>query len=325
MNNNIQELLLFENDNKNDKYWKQCWTIPKSNLSICGYSKAAYRSGFYIKELDFLLDAGPYLPKSPAHIFITHTHIDHCAMLPFTLFFNSLGKHEVYAPKETDKYIYNYVSSFVELNSLIPHGEYNPNDELYNFNGFSGPTEFVIDTKKCKIKVNVVICDHSVPTISYCFSEIKQKLKSEYKFKDRKEIIELRKNETIIVEDVGVPLFAYICDTSIKIFDNFPIILSFPVVFVECTFIYDDELNNAIYSKHIHWNHLLPYILKHSDITFVLIHFSLRYREEEIIKFFFQQQAMHNISNIKVWAGNTNKEWPDVDTIKTYLSEVETV
>ena len=35
--------------------------------------------GFYIPELNIMLDAGPTSLKNPDHIFITHNHVDHVA------------------------------------------------------------------------------------------------------------------------------------------------------------------------------------------------------------------------------------------------------
>jgi hypothetical protein len=39
-------------------HWKQKWSIPNTPWTITGYSRAAYRTGFYIPELDIMLDAG---------------------------------------------------------------------------------------------------------------------------------------------------------------------------------------------------------------------------------------------------------------------------
>ena len=62
-------------------HWQKKMTIPGTPWEICGYSRSAYRTGFYISGLDMMLDAGPQNFNKPTHIFITHTHIDHIACL----------------------------------------------------------------------------------------------------------------------------------------------------------------------------------------------------------------------------------------------------
>jgi ribonuclease Z len=104
-------------------------------------------------------------------------------------------------------------------------------------------------------------------------------------------------------------MFCYICDTSIAILSTYPQIFNYPIIIIECTFLYPDERENAVATKHIHWEELLPYVIQYSNIIFVLIHFSLRYKDAEILEFFNIQKDIHNISNIKVWAGETDTQF----------------
>ena len=65
-----------------------------------------------------------------------------------------------------------------ELNSLETN--YDPYSNLYRFNGYQDATSFRLVLKKQLYEVDVVLCDHTVPTLSYCFSEVKMKLREEY-------------------------------------------------------------------------------------------------------------------------------------------------
>jgi putative mRNA 3-end processing factor len=58
-------------------YWNKKLVLDKIKLTLTGYSRAAYRTGFYIPELGIMLDAGPQNFNKPSHIFITHAHADH--------------------------------------------------------------------------------------------------------------------------------------------------------------------------------------------------------------------------------------------------------
>lgn len=179
-------------------------------------------------------------------------------------------------------------------------------EDAYAYHGYAAPTTFRTSCNRHVLQVSVVLCDHAIPTISYCFSEVKKKLKAEFKDTPGQDIAELRKSGTEVTEERVTPVFAFICDTSIQILSDYPEILTFPVVFIECTFLLPDEQPNAAATRHIHWLDLRPFVLDNPDVLFVLIHFSLRYRDEQILAFFRQEQLVHELPNIKVWAGDTS-------------------
>jgi hypothetical protein len=297
----------------------------------------------------------------PQQIFITHTHGDHIANLPFTLI--GAGEHStsqhssslivlltcvldlhlcctvamhvcllactdeltepthIYAPAAAEGHIINYINALFEASSMRPIADLMVGQaDIYSYHGYDTPTTFRTSCNKTILEVSVVLCDHAIPTISYCFSEVKTKLKSEYKHTPGQDIGKLRKSGVTVTEEVVKPAFAFICDTSIQILTDYPDILSYPVVFIECTFLYPEERANAEATKHIHWMDLKPFVLAHPGVLFVLMHFSLRYKDVEILKFFEKEQSEERenddennnnnvvslLSNIKVWAGDTS-------------------
>ena len=58
------------------------------------------------------------------------------------------------------------------------------------------------------------------------------------------------------------------------------------MIVIECTFLLPDHKQQAEQSDHTHWLHLEEIVKSNPDVTFVLIHFSLRYKNDEILKFF---------------------------------------
>lgn len=84
----------------------------------------------------------------------------------------------VHGPQEAELHIKNYVSSMYELNSLT--SGYDPYHDLYSYRGYTNATSFQMKLRKQLYEVDVVLCDHSVPTVSYCFSQVRSKLKEEY-------------------------------------------------------------------------------------------------------------------------------------------------
>jgi ribonuclease Z len=68
-----------------------------------------------------------------------------------------------------------------------------------------------------------------------------------------------------------------------------------PVIIVECTFL-EAELHaeRAAKTKHTLWRDLEPVVRAQPDTIFVLIHFSLTYKEQ-YIRNFFQKLALPNV------------------------------
>ncbi|CAF1635469.1 unnamed protein product [Didymodactylos carnosus] len=147
------------------------------------------------------------------------------------------------------------------------------------------------------IKVRVFDMDHSVPCCGYGFYECRQKLKKEFQHLSGKDIGMLRKTNGVeVTEEVMIPLFAFMGDTTAVIFNEYgKELLQFPVIIVECSFI-DNDLHGerAADVKHIIWDELQPFVLQHPNTIFVLIHFSQQYKCEQI-KQFFQKLNLPNV------------------------------
>lgn len=280
-------------------YWQKHYKIPNTpSWNIYGYSRSAYRTGFYIPELSLMLDAGPQNFNNPDTILITHSHVDHIALLPFTLLENHDLKHvNIYGPEKATKYINNYIEAMFSVNCLNERKDL----DFYTYWGKENMDVFRIDMNKNDIEVQVFKCDHGIPTISYGLSQCKQKLKEEYLSLSGKEIGELRKSGIEITKEVKVKTLAYVCDTSIKVFEINPSILEYKTVFIECTFFMPDEIDHADERKHIHWETLKKYVMNYPDIFFVLFHFSQRYKDSEISAFFENEIKMNDIKNIYYW------------------------
>lgn len=282
--------------------WSNSYHLKRINMKLSGYSRAAFRTGFYIPELDIMLDAGPQNFNHPSHIFITHSHGDHVAELPFTFFETEPteeNKTQLYGPPGSKQFVVNYIQSTFEMNAMkkkLP-GE----GSFYDYTEvIPDLTNLHLNLKNNQILIKVIKCDHSVPTVSYLFRIIKKKIKDEYRNLSGKEIVELKNKNIEITKEVKQPLFAYICDCSIKTIEQHSLLLTdYPYVIVECTFLYEDDLQNAIDTQHIHWDQLKTYIKQHPNTTWILIHFSLRYKDEDIRTFF--EEKYQEYPNIHPW------------------------
>jgi len=139
--------------------------------------------------------------------------------------------------------------------------------------------------------------------LRYCFSEMRKKLKEEYKQLQGKDIGKLAKEGVDLYDMVAIPLFVFLGDTTAIIFKLHPEILKFPMIIIECTFFTEGQEKLAEESYHIHWNYIKDIVYSNPQIVFILTHFSLRYKSEEIISFFkaLEDNTEKPLKNIVVW------------------------
>lgn len=284
------------NRHKTDLYniWKYSRDINR--LKVHGHSRGSERSGFYIPELRLCLDSGIQMYFEPKHICITHCHTDHSFALPMILT-GIFTKPNVYVPNEHTHLFNNFTNTCYQLAA----GSISGISRNQTIIGVKPNDIFPI---KDNYYIKVYNLEHNVPTRGYGIFRIKQKLKEEYIGLSGKEIVELRKNGTEVTREIHEPVLTYICDTTINPLKTNENLLIFPHLLVECTFLissddrHADEIENA---KHIHWDHLLPIVKAHPEITFHLIHFSARYDDEEIDQFFQKECKTHGLTNVKPW------------------------
>lgn len=285
---------VIDSSKANNVFWEKKMTIPGTRWEIKGFSIAAYRTAFYIPTLNIALDAGSQFNKRPDHVFVTHTHLDHILSLPMSMMGLRGLKHthNIYAADSAIKGLEGFVKVSFATNSMCDR-DYS---ERWKFHGLIKGEKIPIKMSHDSMVVEVFECDHGIPTISYGFSNVKDKLKKEY-LEDKSSLKKLRENGVQITEKIEFKKFTFICDTSIKVFDMNPTILDYPVIFIECTFVLDEELENAHKTKHIHWSQLKPYVENNPQITFILFHFSKRYTENQLDSFF----KAENMKNLRWW------------------------
>ena len=293
-----------QNTNKDDneersnpiyKIWDihEPFTIPGTTFTIKGFSIAALRTNFYIKELNIMLDAGLASPTvSIEHLFITHGHSDHTANLPYHIYSKKENQTiQIYTPKESTDYARSFIesayiiSSDCDVKALGIKNEDLYIHKYYNLNSVTPGDTFNISIKSKNFVVEIIKCYHSIPCVGYGLSEIRQKLKDEYKNLNGKEIGELRKKGENIYYEQKLPFFLFLGDTSKEILKE-EALDKYKTIMIECTFIFDDDLDQADKTCHLHWKYLDEYIKKNSDKTFILYHFSQRYTKKELTDFF---------------------------------------
>ena len=150
-------------------------------------------------------------------------------------------------------------------------------------------------------EVQVVECPHRVPSVGYCVSEVKRKLKDEYLSLPGSEIAKLKAENIDLFRIQKKKQFIFMGDTTFKVFELHPEVFEYPVIFIECTFLSEGEERTALKRTHVHWNHLKPFVKQNPQCLFMLIHFTLALSEFDIEQFFDKETKQENIKNLGLW------------------------
>jgi len=302
------------------------WRFPKPyhNNVLTGRSRAAWHTSFMIPQLNLLLDAGLCINKiRPKHIFLTHGHSDHTLLAP------AFGKRDdppdVFCPAEMASVFeaFCHARTMLNLGGLITQDHLDAaegsdtDDSLLEGHPAASAGGFlnthlihpvaagnVVSLRRThNITAQAFACDHTVPCLGYVFQQTTQKLKPEYASLPGTELRRLRQQEGVeITAAITTPIFAFLGDTTAATLAADPEWLQdgIPVVITECSFLYESHRAQAAKTKHTIWSDLERVVRKWPRTTFVLTHFSLRYNESDVRKFF--KEMIDPPANIVVWA-----------------------
>ena len=293
------------------RQWRT-WTIPGTGLTLTGYSRANDKTFFHIPELNCCLDAGLCEGRQPEKVLLTHTHGDHVADLEF-LAGRAQGA-DIYVPRDTLGYVERYILARRELNHAAP---FDPSlaAETRLHPVEAGDTLSV--GKRDAYQVEVFDCIHKVPCVGYGFSRretrllpelaaLRERLAAEGRLGEfGREMAQRRKAGAAVEETILVPAFAFVGDTHASLFAQSPALLRYPVLITECTFLSESERERADRVGHTLWSQLRPFVVANPQTTFVLIHFSLRHSDQQVIEFFEEEVAAAppgELDNLVIWA-----------------------
>ena len=276
--------------------------IIKKRFTLTGFSEAARNTGFRIPELRFALDCGVLFQSTPECIFITHGHIDHTSEIAKTLIDTGTIHPKIFCPTKITERIRNVIHAFFVLTKNTDKPKVH---NKYSLTGVDSGTKIPLsydkkDKKRVSMFVEIIPCYHTVPCVGYGFSEVRRKLRPEFHGLSQEALntIKMRKdengNEIDISHDVEYPLFCFMGDTNERalycvendIIINNPVLEKYQTIIIECTFLDPEHYEHAKKDRHMHWSKLEPYVRSHPETRFILIHFSTRYSNDYIEKFF---------------------------------------
>ena len=292
---------------------ENCKSIELPNpakWTLQGHSKAGERTGFWIKQLKVVLDAGLSTYQSPKAIFLTHSHTDHSFEVTHIyegrekaiLKGKGKGKGKNHKIDERGRpivmqqccvpLIEKLINCTNDLSSGTPdYCIVNGIDPWYHRASYpflveptSSPSSsrYTIDSLQ-DIEIEVLEGFHSVPSVGYGFNTVTHKLKPELLElvkTDKNKFIELKQQyekegKSTTTRNV-VPQMVYYGDTNIRALIEREHWKKYPVVVIECTLFADKtRISPRQMDEHIHWDDIREVMSQHSNNHFVLIHTSM--------------------------------------------------
>ncbi|KAK4460317.1 beta-lactamase-like protein [Cladorrhinum samala] len=300
---------------------------PHHNLTLIGRSRAAWHTSFIIPQLSLLLDAGLCVnAQRPKHIFLTHGHNDHCLLTPAFVNKNrEKGGEDIYCPVEMAEPLGKFITGSRECNWSGDEEAKKKSDgkaggykilgvrsgDLVQLGDGQGQGQGQGATKG-GWSAEVVKCDHTIPCVGYVFGVTTRRLKDEFKGLKGDQIKKLREEEGVeVTAQVRTDVFGFMGDTTTKVFEEeengggggpmeAALERGIKVVITECSFLWEEHRAQAEKTKHTIWGDLEKVVRRWPGTVFVLMHFSMRYTNEDVARFFKEMEDPPG--NIVVWA-----------------------
>lgn len=252
---------------------------------IIGNSRSAKKTGFIIPALNIVLDGGNQFEGEINLILITHGHTDHVNQI-YPLIKNNNKNPTIITPERLTIHMQRYLDAYRSLtrtrNCAVNH---------ISIVGMNSESVYTYKRKGKEVwKIHSYQMDHSVPCNSYGIHLVSQRLQDKYKqeidkLNGKKEIgsylKSLKQQGLEINQEVETPYLFFGGDTSKESLPKIPFEL-YPHVMIECTFFEEEDYPLSIQKKHLHWKDLLGYVKIFKTTQFILIHFSAKYKMNQL-------------------------------------------
>ncbi|MBR0192427.1 MAG: metal-dependent hydrolase [Thermoguttaceae bacterium] len=245
-------------------------SLKFKNYTIEGFSRAAIQTFWHIPEfhLGFDLGAQPWDFMGTPNWFISHTHLDHLAMLPNYVARRRMMKMPppvVYLP---EKFV-DLVARLLNVWMRLDYGNF-PCELVGLKSGDS------VELSK-ELVVEAFETEHRVDSLGYVVYSRRKKLKQEFLDLPGEEIKRLKDAGADITYEIKTPKIAYLGDSNCLGLDKNPIFYEAETLIMEMTFVEQRHLSDKIHKfGHIHLNDVVARQNRFHNELIIASHFTAR-------------------------------------------------
>lgn len=247
-----------------------------AGLRIAGVSVAGRETWFTVPSLGLCFDVGrgPSELVPLPNLFVSHAHLDHAAGVAYWCSQRKLGR----IPGGVARVEASTLPAWRQLLDLHARLEGVTYDAQL---AAMAPGDSV--TLRKDLAVAAFRAAHRVPALGFVASELRHRLRPEWRGKDPAQIRAALADGTAVSQEVAVPLVAYSGDTSSSFFDLAPeAAFRAKVLLLECSFVEPGHRDRAAAWGHLH----LDEVAERADVlqneVVVLTHLTLRTRPDEL-------------------------------------------
>lgn len=251
--------------------------------TITAFSISALSTYVLVPEMNCAFDMGdcPLDAVPLDHVFVTHAHGDHARCL---LRHDSLRRlmamapATYYIPQQTEEGFHALAEAWRMLENVKP-----ANFEPPHFQPLRPGDEVWLHRQ---LAARCFSVSHTLPSLGYTLFDVRKKLRPEYQGRPGQELAELRRQGVDFEQEVWVPRLTFIGDSTIDTLYREPHVGASRILFLEVTFLLEDERELARRRGHTHLDELVAFLHECPDVLqnehIILKHFSMRYDRKTI-------------------------------------------
>jgi ribonuclease Z len=252
--------------------------------TITAFSISALATYVLIPELNCAFDMGECMLEAVPleRVFLSHAHGDHARCL---LRHESLRRLLGMSPAT---YFIPAASQegFLELSRAWKNLE-RVHPSQFEYPRFHPMNEGEVVWLHRQLAAKAFRVNHTLPSLGYTLYDVRKKLKPEFQGRPGQELARLRREGVSFEDEIWLPRLTYIGDSTIETLYRERQVGQSRILFLEVTFLMEDERELARQRGHTHLEDLVeflrdcPGVLQNEHV--ILKHFSMRYDSRFIV------------------------------------------